>query len=171
MAQIDVHKCKDCDYSLKLEYGNPVSFTDANVFYGEDQLATGSPEPVYGPGAWEAKPLVLDFLQGEKMTWVVERHLARGAQPIDYYFQPYICPKCKAIESKFYFELDLDGEIYEPDYKCKACGRLLDKISVEEGPNPDLVSLVGSKGKTYKWTCPSCHGHRLEQAECTIFWD
>jgi hypothetical protein len=68
-------------------------------------------------------------------------------------YEPYYCDKCKTLSSEFYFQMKKDKIMFTPEYKCKECNSLLEKVSLM-WENEKIAKIEGV-GK--KLLCKNCN--------------
>ena len=158
--------CTTCNYSSDITLGSGMMHHFDNVYYG----------------FLDKPPLLAKLVDNQKITEKALSLIVTGAIPPSDYnhgFEPYVCPKCCYLESRFYFRLQKDNECYEPDYICNKCDTLLKSITFANGyrdfefGNDDFDSSQLSyddNGERIIFRCPDCDNDYFK-GTVIIYWD
>lgn len=118
----------------------------------------------------ERKPLLFEIVRSKVILKKTVEMLQMGASVGEYGHALYDCPKCHHLSDRFYYELRLGDEVYEPDHKCSHCRRLLKRAELDIDDN-DVARTVYVDGSDADWHCPQCGGDALEFFGGFILWD
>jgi hypothetical protein len=116
------------------------------------------------------EPLLTDLVRSQKIKNKAFSLLEAGAIPSDDYgHELYICPKCRQLFNRFFFQIrTVDGK-YRPKYKCYHCRTLLKRVELEE--NNKTLTVVFKNNKKALWICPQCGNTKLAFGDLMIHWD
>ena len=179
--------CTACKYSKDLSFGVGMMYSPNAVFYGRCNDATQNWSVAFPNGYCENdNPLLLSLVKEEKTKEKAFGFLSKGAKPDGYKYghEAYICPKCKCLETRFYFRLKKEDVMYEPDYRCEKCVSSLkrthfldtNKKVIENIQNIDYdgISKVFicyyENDASVIWNCPDCDNDHFK-GEISIHWD
>jgi hypothetical protein len=152
--------CKNCNDNIQEEnifnyhfrLGIGMMFSPQHLFYGYDN-----------------KPMIFDVIKSKKIKTEIKSILENDSTPGDKYgYYIYYCQNCNFLDNQFYFSLNNNGIIYEPQYICKKCKYIMQPIYYKtENGNVIFYDLLDNK---IKITCSNCHKSNFGK-DITLMWD
>jgi len=156
MGYMITAKCNNCKTSKDLLLGIGMLYDTDSIYFRNN-------------GSMLYEIVEDDRIVDEAMTLL---NTEKGV-PGEYNTDVYICPECKDIEQKFYFQIaenESNGDnniLYEPNYSCVKCKVPLKHIHFNWGEEaPDLEGKLKLEG----WLCNEC-GSSDMSCEETGLWD
>ncbi|ACD23505.1 hypothetical protein CLL_A2077 [Clostridium botulinum B str. Eklund 17B (NRP)] len=150
-------KCSNCNYNKCLTLGIGMLYSTKNVFYKSDFN--------------NSKPMLETLVRSKRIKENVLKLIDSGGIPSENYkHNVYCCTNCNEIYSRFYFCIISEGKVYEPEYHCSKCKRILNKVRIiSEKDNLKIFD----EHKEYSWKCPICGCNKLEidNDSGILMWD
>ncbi|MBY7026288.1 hypothetical protein HYI08_13885 [Clostridium botulinum] len=150
-------KCSNCNYNKRLTLGIGMLYSTKNVFYKNDFN--------------NSKPMLETLVRSKRIKENALKLIDSGGIPNENYkHNVYCCTNCNEIYSRFYFCIVSEGKVYEPEYHCSKCKRILNKVRIiSEKDNLKIFD----EHKEYSWKCPICGCNKLEidNDSGILMWD
>ncbi|WP_252254115.1 hypothetical protein [Clostridium sp. ZBS12] len=148
-------KCSNCNYNKCLTLG--MLYFTKNIFYKSDFN--------------NCKPMLEILVRSKRIKENALKLIDSGGIPSENYkHNVYCCTNCNEIYSRFYFCIISEGKVYEPEYHCSKCKRILNKVRIiSEKDNLKIFD----EHKEYSWKCPICGCNKLEidNNSGILMWD
>ena len=167
-------KCAECDYGLRVYIGAGFRYSPQAVFYGNSADPNKDWQGLQLDSADSAdreQPMLL-ALSRDQQTFDRAYSLIRaGARPKGRYgLSLYLCQQCGGLFNRFFFRLKTGGGLYEPDYWCPDCQKLLEQVDFDH--NSTELALVAMDDRSdLEWHCPHCGGSRLLREGNRFLWN
>ena len=176
------YTCSSCGYVLEITEGIGMLHSPEHVFHGYD----GKPfllslikserirKKVSGLLAAGAQPAALEYPEKEYSENLDDPGVSKYAQPHDYGYEVYACPKCNRVSNLYYFKLTTPDGDYEPDYKCSKCKTMLQHAELKDHCTDDgrFIEIRFEDGHKAGWKCPKCSCDKIEKGgTIMILWD
>ncbi|NFH70750.1 hypothetical protein FDC35_16060 [Clostridium botulinum] len=150
-------KCSNCNYNKRLALGIGMLYSTKNVFYKNDFN--------------NSKPMLETLVRSKRIKENALKLIDSGGIPSENYeHNVYCCTNCNEIYSRFNFCIIYEGKVYEPEYHCSKCKRILNKVGIiSEKDNLKIFD----EHKEYSWKCPICGCNKLEidNDSGILMWD
>jgi hypothetical protein len=144
--------CEQCGYGESFSPGIGFMYDPVSVFYGD------------------RKPLLVSLVKNSGITQKALNLLRNGGVPDSYGHEIYGCPHCKSLHERFYFRIVADGDpqktLFEPEYECLKCGRVLVCLRVET----NTKNFPWGEKASLQWNCPAC-GYESLAVNSVGNWD
>ncbi len=118
-----------------------------------------------------SKPMLETLVRSKRIKENALKLIDSGGIPSENYkHNVYCCTNCNEIYSRFYFCIIYEGKVYEPEYHCSKCKRILNKVRIiSEKDNLKIFD----EHKEYSWKCPICGCNKLEidNDSGILMWD
>jgi rubrerythrin len=166
--------CADCLLFFKSFHLGWGMLHSASIIFGSFPGTAEDGDRLYSERTSE-KPLLNDLVRSRTIREKAFEMLRRGARPLSYNNSLYLCPACKDLFERFYFILEGNGEVYEPQYMCSRCKKPLEPVQIEVEEEGEKIKLLLTEytlcklkhedGYEAEWECPQCGSPHLYYSE------
>jgi len=164
-------ECISCDYKIRLFIGAGMRYSPQAVYYG----FSDDPDKDWSVAPRDSRnlemPMLFSLVDDEKVADFAWKLIRQGAEPTGWHWLSlYVCSTCWRLYNRFFFQLTTDGGIFEPEYWCEHCARLLEQTDFDF--NAREVQLVSMYDRhLLDWHCPQCGEGGLVQSSDRFVWN